>query len=448
MKWPKFFVCLTIIFSLMVAQGSEIQNNQFISDEQIEQTLLQWLKKIFVVANIPYDPQVLILASSEVNAGATLGGLIVVYTGLILKCQNVSQLLGVLAHEVGHIAGGHSARAADAQKQALVPAIATMLLSGVAALATGSAAPLMGGLMGGSQVFERGLLKHSRDQENTADSAALKYLSALGWPIKGLREFLDILSANYTGYVDPYTLTHPLSDERKRAVEFFEHEHLFKTIDLSVFEQSFQLLKAKIKGYMANPQSTLREYPSSNQSTPARYARAIAYYRLGDLGQALTILDSLLKENPHDPFFHELKGQMLFERGKAEEAVLCYRKALNYLPKAKVIPMLLAQSLLEISRPSLKDLDEAIRLLINTTERSPSNSFAWHLLAIAYGKKGQMDQMALCLAEEASLTENLPMAKAQAKKASDSRDPKIKRRANDILMQIEPGKGGGALAGG
>ena len=419
-------------------QANEIQTNQFISDEEIEQTLVGWLKEIFKVAGISIEPQVLILSSPEINAGATLGELIIVYTGLILKCQNVNQLLGVLAHEVGHIAGAHSARAAEAQKQALVPAVATMLLSGVAALATGSAGPLMGGLMGGSQVFERGLLKHSRDQEDTADSAALQYLTALGWPTRGLYEFLKILDANYTGNVDPYTLTHPLSQERKDKVKLFEKTTQLKAKDLPAYEQLFQRLKAKIKGYMNKPQNTLQVYKVSDNNIAARYARAIALYRLGKVAEAFVMLDSLLKENPQDPFFLELKGQMLFESGRIKEAVGYYREALKYLPKAKIIPMLLAQALLELPDlvPHSKEIDESIKLLMHVSEHHPDNIFAWRLLAKAYGKNNQMDQMALCLSEEAFRTGNDSMAKAQAQKSSKSHDLIVSKRAKDILGQL------------
>jgi predicted Zn-dependent protease len=429
---------LLLGLSLGQASASDVQTNQFISDEEIEQTLIEWLKEIFKVAHISIEPQVLILASPEVNAGATLGELIIVYTGLILKCQNVNQLLGVLAHETGHIAGAHSARAAEAQKQALVPAVATMLLSGAAALVTGSTGPLIGGLMGGSQVFERGLLKHSRDQEDTADSAALRYLTDLNWPTSGLYEFLNILDANYTGNIDPYTSTHPLSKERKDKVKLFEKESRSTVKVLPAYEQRFQRLKAKIKGYMYKPQTTLRDYKSTDVSIAARYARAIAFYRLGRVSEALAILDSLLKENSHDPFFFELKGQILFETGKVKEAINYYREALKLLPKAKIIPMLLAQALLELPEITPHELDEAIKLLMHISEHSPDNIFAWRLLARAYGKNNKMDCMALCLSEEAFRTNNPPMAKAQAHKASKSNDPVIVKRAKDILSQIDP----------
>ncbi len=426
-----------LLFSVQTIQSMDIQTGQLISDDEIEHTLVGWLEQIFKVAQIKMQPKVLILADPEVNAGATLGELIIVYTGLILKCQNVNQLLGVLAHEAGHIAGAHSARAADAQKQAMIPAVATMLLSGAAALAAGSSEPLVAGLMGGAQVFERGLLKHSRDQEETADSAALKYLNQLKWPTTGLYEFLNLLDSNYTGHIDPYTSTHPLSKERKEKVRLFQKEKNDSVQSLPDQEKQFQRIKAKIKGFMDKPQNVLREYKASDKEIGPRYGRAIGLYRSGKLSESLETLNNLLKEFPQDPFFLELKGQVLFETGQVTEAAVYLRQALKYCPNAQVIPLLLAQALLEKpDQGDSQDLKEPIHLLKQVLERSPENVFGWRLLARAYGKNNQMDLMALCLAEEAFLMKNFPLAKAQAEKAQKSQDPFVSKRAADILSQI------------
>ena len=463
----KLFVTLCVLLSISAIQATDIQQNQFISDEEIEQTLTNWLSQIFKVAKIATQPKVLILSSSEVNAGATLGGIIIVYTGLILKCQNVNQLLGVLAHETGHIAGAHSARAAEAQNQALVPAVATMLLSGAAALATGSSEALMAGLMGGTQIFERGLLKHSRDQEEAADSAALTYLTELKWPITGLSEFLNLLDTNnYTGRIDPYTSTHPLSNDRREKVKLFEKAASSKvklvekesssTVQaLPEEEIKFQRIKAKINSFMSKPEAVLRDYKVDDKSIAARYGRVIALYRTGKRSEeALKLLEELIVENPSDPFFLELKGQILFETGKVSEATKYFRQALEFLPKAQTIKILLAQALLEgltLSQEDPKinkeDLKDAISLLNQVVGHSPESVFAWHLLARAYGEDGQMNHVALCLAEEAFLVNNLPMAKAQATKARTTKakgnndDPIVIKRANDILKQIEFGEG-------
>ncbi|WP_165380319.1 M48 family metalloprotease [Candidatus Finniella inopinata] len=436
----KFFTLLfaCLFLCLSTAQTGDIPKDQFISDEEIEQTLTDWLSQIFKVANVSMKPKVLILSSPEVNAGATLGGMIIVYTGLILKCQNVNQLLGVLAHETGHIAGAHSARAAEAQNQALVPAVATMLLSGAAALAAGSPDLLAAGLAGGAQVFERGLLKHSRDQEETADASALRYLTALGWPTRGLGEFLHLLDTNYTGPTDPYTLTHPLSNERREKVSLFERQALVNVQTLPKEEGKFQRIKGKINGFMNKPDAVLREYKSTDKSIAARYARSIALYRKGRHSEALAVLQGLIDEHPSDPFFLELKGQIYFETGKISEAASYFRQALKLLPKAQTISMLLAQALLESQIPDSKILDEAVSLLMEVVDHAPENVFAWRLLAKAYGRKNQMDHMALCLAEEAFLFNNVPMAKSQAQKASKSKDPIVAKRAKDILGQIEP----------
>ena len=192
---------------------------------------------------------------------------------------------------------------------------------------------------------------------------------------------------------------------------------------------------------MNKPDAVLRSYKSDDRSIPAQYGRAIALYRKGKHSDALNLLNALIKENPADPFFLEFKGQICFETGKVSEAADYFRQALKLLPKAKTIPVLLAQALLETPNPDGKTLNEAISLLRQVTDHSSENIFAWRLLAKAYGKNNQMDHVALCLAEEAFLINELPRAKVQAGTASKSKDPVVSKRAKDILKQIDPAEG-------
>jgi predicted Zn-dependent protease len=201
-----------IAFGISAIDAKGAHEPQLITDDEVEAALEGWLKELFVVAGIHIPPKVYLLSSMELNAGATFGGIIVVYTGLILKCKDASQLLGVLAHETGHIAGGHMAKASAIMSESSVPAVASVLLGGAASILSGNPAPLMAGLAGGAQMFERSLLKHSREQEDSADASAVNYLNAKKWPVAGLADFLDTLSNHYiTGHEVPYVLTHPLS---------------------------------------------------------------------------------------------------------------------------------------------------------------------------------------------------------------------------------------------
>jgi predicted Zn-dependent protease len=443
MKLKALFLFIFLLFRPTISLSSEIPVGNFIVDDEIESTITQWLQDIFNVAGIRIKPHVFILVDPNVNAGATYGGQVIVFTGLILKCQNAAQILGVLAHESGHIAGAHTARIDAAQQQAMVPAIASTLIGGAAALLTGNSAPLLAGAAGGLQVFERGLLKYSRTQEESADSAALRYLELLNWPSEGLYEFLNLLNTSYNGQIDPYTSTHPLTEDRRSKVRLYSMQQ--KTTKLTKvpekYELQFQRIKAKIKGFMEQPQKTLRELPAKDTSVAARYARAIALYRFGKPQEAFVLLDQLLKELPNDPYFLELKGQIFFETGRVKDAVMCYRASVKQRPAAPILNLILAHALIEASpQRNEQELNEAIQALKLTTEKDPENIFAWRLLASAYGKNGQHEHAAGCLAEEAWLKKDIHMAKAQAQKAIQCSNPIIAKRARDILNETKNGE--------
>ena len=435
----KVFFLLFLLLFTAVPSSAEIQEGSLISDDEIETALTRWLQEIFTVAGVSLKPKILILVDPAVNAGATFGGQIIVFTGLISKCQNVSQLLGVLAHETGHIAGAHSACQEAAEQQALIPALASTLLGGAAALATGNSAPLAAGAAGGMHLYERSLLRYSRTQEDSADSAALQYMNRLGWPSDGLYEFLSLLNNMYTGQMDPYTSTHPLTDDRMAKVALYQSQvkQLQSKRLPDSYEVEFQRIKAKVKGFMEQPQKVLRDFPASNTSIPARYGRAIALYRLGNTKEALGLIDGLLAQIPNDPHFLELKGQIYFETGRAKDAVICYRASVKQRPQAPNLNLLLAHALIESSpQRNPVELEEAIRALKQTLDKDSQNIFAWRLLAGAYGKNGQPDYAAGALAEEAWIKGETNIAKAQAEKAAKCSNPAIAKRAQDILSQV------------
>jgi predicted Zn-dependent protease len=436
------FLVVLLLFKPAPSYSTEIPEGRLITDDEIEGALTSWLQEIFTVAGISLKPQVFLLVDPSVNAGATFGGQIIVFTGLILKCKDVTELLGVLAHESGHIAGAHSARQGAAESEALIPALVSTLVGGAAALATGNSAPLAAGAAGGMHAYERMLLRYSRSQEETADSAALKYMEILGWPTSGLASFLNSLNNSYNGQIDPYTSTHPLSEDRCAKVLLYQQSQSKDSApkkSMEPYETKFKRIKAKIKGFMEQPQKVLRDLPASDTSIASRYGRAIALYRLGKVSEALALIDGLLKDIPNDPHFLELKGQIYFETGMVKDAVVCYRASVKQRPHAPTLNILLAHSLIEASPlRNPEELEEAIRALKLTLDKDPENVFAWRLLAGAYGKNGQTDFSAGALAEEAWIKGDVSMAKAQAKKAINCSNLSVAKRAQDILNQTDP----------
>jgi len=413
---------------------------QFISDDEVEAALEGWLQELFTVAGIHIHPKVYLLNSMELNAGATFGGIIVVYTGLIMKCKNAAQLLGVLAHETGHIAGGHMAKASAAIAESSVPAVASVLLGGAASILSGNPGPLMAGLAGGAHVFERSLLKHSREQEDSADASALNYLNAKKWPVSGLAEFLDMLGAHYTtGHEDPYVQTHPLSPERKAKVRLYQSQQPSDFKIPAAYEVQFQRLKAKLIGFLKKRNDVNRDYPPSDKSMPARYARLIAEYNTGKSTQkahdALQKLDELLTEFPNDPYFLELKGQFCFETGQIAKALPYLRESIKKRPQSYSVRLMLAHALTELPSAGPAELHEAIEHLTKITEQRHDNAFAWRLMGSAYGKLNEAGNAAACLAEEAWVLENSELAVMQAKKGKSATNPVLAKRSADIVQQ-------------
>lgn len=415
-------------------------------DDETDDAFKQWIQKIFTAAGLrQYQPHIYVIVNPEVNAAASVGGNIFIYSEFLMKCDNADQFLGVMAHEVGHIAGGHISRIDAALNQAMVPAAAAVILGGALALASGSTAPLEAALAGSSHVFERGMLHFSRTQESAADQAALSYLEKLRWPADGLSEFLDKVQKMYgsNAHIDPYSVTHPLTPDRIQSIHDYMRKCAHKERSMPTdIEAKYQRIKAKMMAFL-EPQRALATYKPSDHSIPARYARAIAQYRLGQFATALTHINELVRENPNDAYFYELKGQVLFETGEVENAVPALQKAHSLRPHSPLIKIMLAHALIESKSPS--GSLEAIKLLVPLTQKYPQNyPMAWRLLATAYGKNHQLGEAALALAEEALLQENFGAATSQANRAKSllKNNPKAMMRVNDLMSQIKNKAGG------
>lgn len=442
----KAILCLLFLLLCGLMPASWASLPQFkpgsvLLDDETDAAFKQWIQKIFAVAGLKqYQPHIYVIVNPDVNAAASVGGNIFIYSEFLMKCDNASQFLGVMAHEVGHIAGGHISRMDAAFNQALVPAAAAVILGGALALASGNSAPLEAALAGGAHVFERGMLKFSRTQESAADQAALTYLEKLGWPAEGLSQFLDKIAKMQgpSSRIDPYTVTHPLTPDRIQSV----HDHTVKCTHKgrevpSEIENKFQRIKAKMMAFL-DPLRALETYSVHDTSTAARYARAIALYRQGQFVEALVLIGNLLKDYPKDPYFYELKGQVLFETGEIEEAIPALQKASSLRPHSPLIKIMLAHALIERKFPP--GCEEAIKVLLPVTQNHPQEfPMAWRLLATAYGKTNQLGEASLALAEESALREDYKSAISQATRAQSllKSNPKAMTRARDLLNQLK-----------
>ena len=396
------------------------QKLSFIRDAEIENTIRTYAAPLFQAAGLePSDVRIYLVNDRSLNAFVAGGQRLFINTGLIMRSKHAGQVIGVIAHETGHIAGGHLSRLQAAIANSTAQSILALVIGAAAVIGTGRGDVGAAIVAGGQSMGLRSFLHYNRTQESAADQAALRFLDATGQSSRGLLEFMELLGAQdllSADRQDPYLRTHPLSRERVDAVQ----AHLSRSPNRDKaqparIQELHRRMLAKLYAFLEPVPRTLRRYADSDTGLAARYARAIAYYRKPDLGKALPLIDGLIAERPEDPYFHELKGQMLFENGRAAEALKPYETAVRLLPRSPLLRRGLAQVQLELGDPAL--IEPAIRNLRAALQRDAETPFTWRQLAIAYGRRGDMGMSAVALAEEALLKGDARQARYHAGKA-------------------------------
>ncbi|HWU92768.1 MAG TPA: M48 family metalloprotease [Sphingomicrobium sp.] len=385
----------------------------------------------------PNSVSVVLLNDPEINAFVATGQTVYIQSGLLIAADNVNQLQGVIAHELGHVAGGHSIRFREGEGQASKISIATMIL-GALAMAAGAGGAGMGVMAMGQQAATSKLLAFSRAQEATADQAGASYLSKAGISGKGMLDFFAKLqNEEYRLAIydtDSYARTHPLSSERIQALEqLLKKDPAWSKPPDPALDARFQRVKAKLIGFV-DPKHAVQKYPESDQSVPAHYARAYAYHVGGYPDKALSEADALLKTNPHDPFFLELKGQILLESGKPVDAIPLLREATTASGNAPLIAAMLGHALVATDDP--KNFPEAKQVLKAAIVRDDDDPFAWYQLGVIYASEGDEGRAALATAERSTLENNpkLALASAQLAMKGIPQGSPDWLRAQDIVM--------------
>ena len=356
-------------------------------------------------------------------------------TGTLAAQHPPNQIIGIMAHETGHIAGGHLSRSEAAMHNATIASIIAMAAGAAAAVAGHNPGAVAAGMLGGSSVGERSYLAFSVTQEASADHAALTFLDRTHQSARGLLEFFHILEQEefLSGeHEDPYLRTHPLTRDRVAYIEeHVAHSPWSNVPDPPEWIAMHQRMKAKLDAFLSAPAQSLAKYKADDPSVAARYARAVALYRVPELKQALDEIDGLIQQMPNDPYFQELKGQMLFENGRVEDALAPYERAVALKPDNALLKIELAQVQLESGDPA--QLPKAMLELNDATRFENDNSDLWRLLAIAYGRSGNMGMMALSLAEQGMADGAFNDAREQAQRAIKLLPPGPQRqRAFDI----------------
>jgi len=413
-----------------------------IRDTEIEEILHKDAEPLLQAAGFnPRDVRILIIGSKDLNAFAspkTMG----VYTGLIMESKNPNQLQGVMAHEVGHLAAGHVARSGEMTAAGMKPFLLTMGLGVLAALAGSADAAV--GLVGSAGYFGTlGAIGYSREQESRADQAGATILEKAGLSGRGLADFFD--NFRYQEVFEEarryaYFRTHPLSSDRIEALRLrVEKLPSYSKTDPPEAVSEHAIMKAKLEGFM-NPQVAIVKYTEKDTTYPARYARAIAYYQMKEPDKALKLIDALLVDQPQNPYLWELKGQVLFEFGRAAEAEAPQRKSVALKPDAPLLHVNLGQTLIALDDKT--KIAEGVSELRKALTQEDDNALAWRMLADAYDKQGQDGLARLATAEYNFAVGDQRQALVFAMRAREKLEKNTPewRRATDIVLVSKPSK--------
>ncbi|WP_428969677.1 M48 family metalloprotease [Sphingomonas sp. Xoc002] len=386
----------------------------------------------------PRDVKIVLINDDSINAFVAGGQIVYVHSGLLQAADNVNEVQGVVAHELGHIADGHVILSEQAMKPAMKMQLLSMVL-GLATIAMGGGAAGMGVLAAGQQAAMGQVLAFSRNQESAADAAGARYLTTAGVTGKGMLSFFKKLQNQQYRYgytnIDPFAQTHPLSATRIQSLTAdLQGSPAWNTPIDPRLQERFLRVKAKLFGYVSPPETTLSKYPDTDQSIYAHYARAYAYHKAAYPDKAEAEATALIAKDPKDPYFQEIQGQILLESGKPQEALAPLRAATMGSGQNALIATTFGHAL--IATEDKRNLPEAVKVLKVAVQRDEDNPFAWVQLGTAYEQMGDEPRAALATAERASMMGDTRTAIQSARYAMANLTPNTSEwiRAQDIAM--------------
>jgi predicted Zn-dependent protease len=408
------------------AQSAPERGLPVIRDAEIEQLLRDYTQPILRSAGLSQQNiRIVIINERSFNAFVIDGRRIFINAGALMESETPNQIIGVLAHETGHISGGHLSKLREQLANASTQSILATVLGVGAMIAAAKSGSQSGGDIGAAaltapqEAIRRSLLAYVRQHEEQADRAGVKYLTATGQSAKGMYDTFKRLADQMlfsARLVDPYVQSHPMPSERVAALgDLAKASAHWDKKDSAELQQRHDLMRAKLHGFMERPDTVARRYPATDGSLAARYARAISSYRHSDLRNAITQIDSLIQAQPNNPYFHELKGQALLESGQAAAAIAPLRRAVQLAPHPALTQVLLGQALIATNEAKLAD--EAVSLLRGAMAREPEVPEGYTQLAMAFGRKGDLAQADLASAQAAAARGDMRTARDLATRA-------------------------------
>ncbi|MBX9814466.1 MAG: peptidase M48 [Proteobacteria bacterium SG_bin5] len=435
----KKLVAALMLLLAFVPQAALAQS--ILRDAETEALLADMSRPIIVAAGLsPKDVQIVLVGDSSINAFVAGGQIVFVHAGLVQAADSANEVQGVIAHELGHVVGGHVPLGDRAYKPALGIQLLSLLI-GIAAAAAGSGEGAAGVIAAGQQAALGNYLAFSRTQEAAADAAGARFLNGAGITGKGYLSFFSKLTALEYRYgisrKDSFLLDHPVSSDRiANLTDTLRSNPAWgKPLD-GQLEERFRRVKAKLNGYVDEPEVTLRKYPPTDTSVYARYARAYAYHKSGYPDKADAETQALIAAAPHDPYFLEVRGQILLESGKPSQALAPLREAAQ-ATNAPLILTTFGHAL--IATEDKNNVAEAEKVLRLAVARDQENPFAWYQLGVVYERKGDNARAMLATAERASLTGDLRTAAFAARGALAGLPPNSTDwiRAQDIVLTAQ-----------
>jgi predicted Zn-dependent protease len=434
------FASLIAALALLALSVQPAAAQSILRDAETEALLRDMSAPLIEAAGLdPKNVDIVLINDPSVNAFVAGGQAVYLHSGLINEASSANEVQGVIAHELGHITGGHVINSAGAKEATGFSIVSLLLAAAAAAAGAGDAA--MGVLMAGQQAALGKYLAFSRAQEATADAAGAKYLSAAGITGRGSIDFFKKLENMEFRYgrkagEEGFFRTHPVSSDRiATLIDTYQRDPAWNRPPDPRIEERFQRAKAKLFGYLARPQDTLQVYPETKTGIPARYARAYAWHKDGFLDKATAETDALLAIEPDNPYFLELKGQVLLEAGKPELALAPLRRATELTGNQPLIATVFGHAL--IATEDKDHFAEAERVLKAAVARDRENPFAWYQLGTVYAARGDLARAKLASAEQQVLSRQYPqaLASATAAEAELPRGTPDWLRAQDIAFQ-------------
>lgn len=413
-----------LIAASVVLAGERAAALSFIRDAEIEATLKKLSRPIFTAAGLPPDSiEIMILNDRSLNAFVFGGRNMVFHSGLLERLERPEGLMGVMAHEAGHIVGGHLTRRALQQEAMTGPLAVGLLLSVLAGAAAGDARVGVAGAVGTQSTLQRALMSYSRSEEASADQASATYMEKAGIDPAYVLDVLRIFRGQevfQAGNIDPYAIGHPLSADRIAMLEDRAARSPARGKEANAELQYWHSrMRAKLEAFINRPESTLSalEAAPDPDSELNMMRRAVANHLLPSPPQALEAVDKLIAMRPDDPYYHELKGQILFESGRGGEAVAPYRRAVALAPREALIRGGLGRALLALNDPATDA--EALATLEQASNDGAVEPAVLRDLALAYARAGEEGKAALATAERYAVSGEPREALRHARRALD-----------------------------